>query len=79
MWNFLHCLSALNGRYVEIGAPRKGRAPHYNYKKSSLDAQYTRRSRFATDIGAHGKTSDGGNLTNSNFGEGLERGKLHAS
>lgn len=81
IWNFINCIGALDGKHVVIDAPPNSGTLHYNYKKTFsivllalVDAQY---KFLAVDIGAYGKNSDGGILSNSNLGKSLERNKLN--
>ncbi|CAH2083600.1 unnamed protein product [Euphydryas editha] len=81
MWNFPNCLGALDGKHVAIDAPSNSGSLYFNYKKSFsvvllalVDANY---KFIAVDIGSYGKNSDGGILTNSALGRGLENGTLN--
>lgn len=80
IWNFPNCIDAIDGKHVNIRAPYNNGSTFYNYKKffstvllAVVDAKY----RFIiVNVGAYGRNSDCGILTNSKFGQCLQNKSL---
>ena len=80
LWDFPHCLGALDGKHVLMKAPDNSGSLFYNYKHNFsivlmalVDAKY---KLILIDVGAYGRKSDGGVLQASNFGKALYGGRL---
>ena len=75
VWNFPHCIGAIDGKHVVMQAPSHSGSTFFNYKGTHsivlmavCDANY--------DIGDAGRHSDGGVLSNSAFNQAMEAGEL---
>lgn len=79
-WNFPLCCGALDGKHVVLKAPANSGSQFFNYKGTFslvllavVDAEKCFR---VIDVGGYGRTSDGGILANSAFGQALRSGTL---
>ena len=71
LWNFPHCLEAIDGKHVSIQCPLKSGSLYYNYKGyfsiallAVCDAHYT----FTfSDIGGYGSTNDSSIFNNTDI------------
>lgn len=80
LWNFPHCLGAIDGKHITMQCPLKSGSLYYNYKGyfsivllALCDAHYT----FTfIDIGAYGSCNDSSIFNSTSFCKAVEAGAL---
>ena len=81
IWNFPHCIGALDSKYVVMQAPERSGYPFFNYKKPHsivLKAVCDTHYKFTmVDIGALGRNSDGGVFSSSRIGDAFFKKQLN--
>ncbi|XP_029170002.1 putative nuclease HARBI1 [Nylanderia fulva] len=81
VWNFNHCIGAIDGKHVVIQCPENAGSSYFNYKNSHsfvllavCDANYI----FTfVDIGAYGRRSDGGIFRDSFLGQKFRTNEMN--
>lgn len=77
---FPHCCGNLDGKHIRVKKPGKCGSMYYNYKMYNsivlLAVTDSENKYIIIDVGAYGKDSDGGVLSNSSFYQKLENGYI---
>lgn len=81
LWNFPHCVRAINGKHVAIQCPLNSGSLYYNYKGffsiallAVCDAHYC---FTLVDVGNYGSNNDSGVLSHSTMRQALEAEQLN--
>lgn len=81
MWNFPHCIGAIDGKHITIRKPPGTGSYYFNYKPSFsivlmviVNANY---EFIIVDVGANGRISDGGVFSNTQFCKRLVKNELN--
>lgn len=69
LWNYSHCLAAMDGKHIMLQAPMNSSSEYFNYKSffsivlfALVDADY---NFLFANVGSQGRISDGGIFKNS--------------
>lgn len=81
MWNFPHCIGAVDGKHVVMSAPSNSGSTFYNYNGTHSivlmaisDAQY----KFVyVDVDCNGRVSDGGVFNKCSFAQAMDHDNLN--
>ncbi len=73
MWNFPNCVGTVDGKHIVIQAPASSGSLYSIILLAVVDARYCFQ---VVDVGAYGRSSDGGTLAVSAFGRALCQGSL---
>lgn len=81
MWNFEHCLGAMDGKHIAIKQPPNSGSYYFNYKSyysvvlfAIVNANY---EYLYIHTGTNGRVSDGGVIQETDFYDKLENGLLN--
>ncbi|XP_036139143.1 protein ANTAGONIST OF LIKE HETEROCHROMATIN PROTEIN 1-like [Monomorium pharaonis] len=81
LWNFKHCVGAIDGKHILIQCPNNSGLSYFNYKNNHsivllgiCNAKYI----FTfVDIGAYGRRSDGGIFKDSLIGQSFDNKQMN--
>ena len=80
IWNFDHCVGAMDGKHITVQAPSNTGSDYYNYKGffsihlfAIVDAMY---NFMYVNVGSQGRISDGGVLAQTTFSDSLKNSTL---
>ena len=80
-WQFPNCIGAIDGKHIQIQAPKKSCSQFFNYKKTFsiiLLALVDADSKFIIiQVGDFGRASDGGVFAHSALGRGMSEKTLN--
>uniref|UniRef100_A0A667XNS7 DDE Tnp4 domain-containing protein n=1 Tax=Myripristis murdjan TaxID=586833 RepID=A0A667XNS7_9TELE len=80
LWNLTLCCGAMDGKHIVFKAPIYSGSQFFNYKGTFsivlLAVVDAKKCFCLIDVGGYGRTSDGGILANSAFGQALRNGTL---
>lgn len=81
IWNFPHCLGAIDGKHVVLQSPMNSGSEFFNYKShfsivlfALVDANY---NFLYVDAGGQGRISDGGIFKNSSLYKKIQKNELN--
>ena len=80
LWNFPHCIGAIDGKHVAVKCPLNSGSLYFNYKSwfsivllAICDAHYI---FTLVDIGNYGSSNDSSILSHSTMGQAFEAGEM---
>lgn len=81
LWNFPHCLGAIDGKHIILQAPINSGSQYYNYKNffcivllALVDAKY---NFLYVNVGSQGRISDGGVFNNCELKKKIDNNSLN--
>ena len=78
LWNFPHCIGAIDGKHVAIECPKLSGIQHFNYKGFfSVVLLAIWDTKYCFDFGQYGSTNDGSVFRSSDLYKAFEENKFN--